>query len=87
VNLNDYLLSLIRTYVPILIGAALTWAARNWGIVLPEGLSAQTAIAVTGLVVAVYYGIVRALEMRWPWFGKLLGASKPPAYAVTEKQG
>jgi hypothetical protein len=55
--------------------------------VLPEGLSAQTAIAVTGLVVAVYYGIVRALEMRWPWFGKLLGASKPPAYAVTEKQG
>lgn len=80
-SLNDYVLSLIRTFVPVAIGAGLTWAGRRWGIVLPEDLSAQGAMAVTALVIGVYYAVVRALEMRWPIFGKLLGASKPPAYA------
>jgi len=85
VNLNDYLLSLIRTYVPLVVGVALTWAARRWGVVLPEDLSAQATMLTTGLVVAVYYGLVRGLEMRWPRFGKLLGASKPPAYVDTSR--
>ena len=82
-NFNDYMLSLVRTWVPLVIGAGLTWAGQRWGIVLPEDLSTETAIAVTGVAVGLYYGAVRALEMRWPWFGKFLGASKPPAYTKT----
>lgn len=78
--MSDYLLSLIRTWVPIAVGVALTWIAVHWSIVLPEDLSTQASMAVTGLVVAVYYGLVRALELRWPWVGRLLGAARPPAY-------
>lgn len=79
-NLSDYLLSLTRTAVPIAVGAGLTWAGTHWGVVLPDDLSANGTIALTALVVALYYAAVRGLEMRWPWFGKLLGAAKPPAY-------
>lgn len=84
-SFNDYVLSLIRTVVPVAIGAALTWGGRKWGIVLPEDLSAESTIAITGLVVAAYYAAVRALEMRWPWVGKFLGASKPPAYTQVRR--
>lgn len=78
--LSDYLVSLWRTIVPTGVAALLTWLAVNYGIVLDENTSAQLAVGVTGLVLAVYYGVVRALETRWPWFGKLLGTSKQPVY-------
>jgi len=78
--MNDLVLSYIRTYVPIGVGAGLSWLAVKYGIGVPEDVSAQLAIGLTAVVVAVYYGLVRALEKRWPWFGKLLGASKKPVY-------
>jgi uncharacterized membrane protein (DUF441 family) len=78
--MSDYLVSLIRTWVPIAVGVVLTWLARRWGIVLPEDLSAQATMVVTGLAVAAYYTAIRALEMRWPKAGRLLGAARPPAY-------
>ena len=79
---SDYLLSLVRTWVPVAVGSALVWAGRRWGIVLPEDLSAQATVLVTALVVALYYAAVRALEMRWPVFGRLLGRAVPPSYAA-----
>lgn len=78
--LNDYMISLVRTYVPMAIAAALTWLALRYGIVLDEDVSNKLTVAIVGLVLAVYYGVIRALEMRWPWFGKLLGSSKKPVY-------
>lgn len=78
--MSDLLLSYIRTFVPIAVGAALTWLGTSFGIVLPEEMSAQAAILATGAVVALYYLIVRALEKRWPFFGALLGAKREPAY-------
>jgi len=78
--MSDLILSYIRTYVPIGVGAALSYAAVRWGIVVPEDISTEVTVGLTGLVIAAYYGIVRALEARWPAFGKLLGRSKAPVY-------
>ena len=78
--LTDYIVSLIRTYVPAAVAGLVAWLAANYNIVLPDDTSAALALGVAGLVLAVYYGLVRALEQRWPWFGKLLGASKQPVY-------
>lgn len=78
--MSDLVLSYIRTYVPIGVGAGLSWLAVKYGIGVSEDVSAQLAIGLTAVVVAVYYGLVRALEVRWPWFGKLLGKAKTPAY-------
>jgi hypothetical protein len=82
--MSDYLISLIRTWVPVGIGAALTWLATRVGIVLDEDTSAQAAVVATVLVVAVYYAVVRRLEQRWPAVGRVLlglGAAKTPVYA------
>ncbi len=64
--------SWIRTAVPAGIAAGLTWLAVHFGVVLDEGTSAGLAIAVTGLVVAVYYAAARLVERRWPTAGRML---------------
>jgi hypothetical protein len=83
--LHDYLLSLIRTYVPVAIGTVLTYLATHFNVVLPEDASAGLLIGATGIVVGLYYGLVRALETRWPWFGKLLGKQAQPAYVEARR--
>ena len=80
--MNDYVLSLIRTWVPVAVGAALTWLAMHFEIVLDPDTSAQAAAVLTAAVVAGYYALVRALETRWPWFGKLLGRQVQPEYVA-----
>jgi hypothetical protein len=83
--MSDLVLSYIRTYVPIGVGAALSWLAVKYGIVLDEQISTELTVGLTAVVVAGYYSLVRALETRWPWFGKLLGSSKKPAYAEVRR--
>lgn len=79
--LTDYVLSLIRTYVPVGVGASLTWLAMHFNIVLDADMSTTAATVATALVVAGYYGLVRALETQWPWFGRLLGKKAAVTYA------
>ena len=78
--LHDYLVSLIRTAVPAGVGLALAWLARETGIVLPEDLSAELTLAAAGAAIGAYYAAVRALEVRWPWVGRLLGSRRQPVY-------
>lgn len=80
--MNDYFLSLIRTAVPAGIGAVVSYLAVKHGIVVPEGLSTEATIWLTGLVITGYYAIVRALEKRWPKVGILLGAARKPVYVA-----
>lgn len=77
--LHDYLISLIRTAVPAAAGAVLAWAAS---LGLDLGAEAQVGLATfgTALLTAVYYAVVRALETRWPVFGRLLGKQTAVAY-------
>jgi len=78
--LNDGVVSLIRTYVPLAVGVAVTYLAQTLGVVLDEDTSAMASAVAVAVVTAVYYAAARALESRWPALGVLLGAAKTPAY-------
>ncbi|MDM4719439.1 hypothetical protein QTQ03_07435 [Micromonospora sp. WMMA1363] len=79
--LHDYLISLVRTAVPVAVGALLAWLASEAGIVLGTESSTAFTSGVVALTVAVYYALARALETRWPWLGVLLGRPTAPTYA------
>ena len=76
-NLSDYLVSLIRTGVAVVMGVATSWAVRH-GLDI-SGLGAT----VTPLAIVGYYALVRALEQRWPALGTLLGLPVQPTYQPT----
>lgn len=78
--MNDYVISLIRTWVPVGVGLVITWLARKLGVVLDEDTSAAASAVAAAVVTAVYYAAARALESRWPALGVLLGAPKTPSY-------
>jgi hypothetical protein len=91
-RVSDLAVSLIRTWVPIAVGAALTWAARRWGIVLPDELGAEAAVWATAAVAALYYALARWLERRTGsgltaragrWAGRWMlgGVIRQPVYA------
>lgn len=78
--MSDYIISLVRTWVPILVGTFLTWLGMTTGIVLPENMPAELAATATAVVTGVYYALARLLESRWPWLGWLLGSPRTPVY-------
>jgi hypothetical protein len=79
---NNYLTSLVRTWVPILIGTALSWLAVTHGIVVDPDIQNQAVAVVTALVIGAYYAIVRWIEVRFPQIGWLLGTAKQPGYSA-----
>ena len=78
--MNDFVTSLIRQYVPILVGYIAAWLVTI-GVELDSDTQAALILALGGIASAVYYGIVRALELRWPSLGALLGRRAQPEYA------
>lgn len=78
--------SLIRTFVPVVVGVLLGQAARI-GLNLPEG--AVTEVVTVALTTG-YYWAARALERRFPAAGRwLLGLGVPvgqPRYTVVPKR-
>jgi hypothetical protein len=74
---NTLALSIIRTYVPIGVGALVSWFLTI-GLDIDADGQAGLIVFLTGLSQAVYYAAVRALETRWPGVGVLLGAAKTP---------
>ena len=74
--MSDYVISIIRTVVPIAVGYVVAWAA-GFGVELDDGVLVP---ALTGVVSAIYYGLVRFLEQKWPNLGWLLGVAKTPSY-------
>lgn len=82
-NATAYGRSLIRTVVPIVVGALVGWLATR-GV----EVDASTIIpAVDGVVAALYYAGVRAAEQRWPAAGWLLGSPGAPSYGVSGASG
>lgn len=77
--MSDYLVSLVRTWVPTVVGAVISWLAT---LGLELGAEAEVGLVtfLTALCIAVYYALVRALETRWPALGRLLGAKRAPVY-------
>lgn len=76
--MNDVILSLIRTYTPIVVGSLISWLI-TLGVELDPSVEAGLVTALTALLIAVYYTIARLLEKKWPAFSVLLGSKKMPA--------
>lgn len=78
-KLNDTLTGLIRTWVPIGVGAVIAWFATR-GLELDFETQNAVVIALTGVTQALYYSAVRLLENQFPAIGWLLGSAKKPRY-------
>jgi hypothetical protein len=78
-QLSDFIIAQIRTWVPAIVGAALTWLA-SFGLDLWT-VEAEWVSALTALFIGVYYLLVRVLAEKWGWFGYLLGYNKAPSYS------
>ena len=71
--MNDYIVSLVRTYVPLAVG----WLVVTFDQSIDTADAAAHAVAI---VLIVYYAVVRALERRFPAVGWLLGRPSTPLY-------
>lgn len=84
----DFLTSLLRTYVPIAVGALVSWLL-TLGVELDAETQTGLIVALTGLSQAAYYALVRALEPHMPdWLTRIvLGSAKAPMYLNTIRDG
>lgn len=72
--------SLVRTYVPWVVGAILGLLVSA-GIPLDPEVETQLTLLISGVAGAVYYALARVGERVWPHlFGWVLGSSKQPEY-------
>ena len=83
---NNFVISQIRTYVPILVGALIAWLA-TMGLNLDTDTQSGLVIFLTGALQALYYFVARVIERRWPQSGSfLLGSSAKPVYTTDTTQ-
>lgn len=71
----------IRTSVPLLVAAGVTFLAQH-GIVLDTVTSDALGVVLGGIAGVLWYGLVRVLEARWPQLGVLLGYAATPTYTA-----
>lgn len=81
--MNDFIISQIRTAVPLLVGALVSWLATK-GLKFDAGSTAGVISFLTALFGYTYYLIVRTLEAKFPKFGWLLGVAKKLTYTEQE---
>jgi len=74
--------SLIRTYVPILVGGFIAWLVTR-GVELDPTAEQGLTVAFTGILIAAYYTLIRLLEKKFPWVSVLLGSKQIPAQYTT----
>jgi hypothetical protein len=72
--------AIVRTVVPMIVGALLSFLA-TYNVHLDTTTEHALSLGLTGLLGAVYYVVVYALETRWPALGFLLGSNARPTYA------
>ncbi len=76
---HQWLISLWRTVVPVIVGGGIGWLAGH-GITIDGVSEAQIDLAVTVFGTGLYYGAFRALEQRFPILGVFLGSTRQPVY-------
>ncbi len=79
---GNFIIGHIRTYVPIIVGAAIAWLVAQGVLTEETAAEAQNAFVVglTALTQGVYYFAVRVLAEKWSWVGYFLGYNKAPDY-------
>lgn len=71
--------NIVRTAVPSIIGAVVTWVTKASAHLTPTELAVVFPVATTA-----YYTVIRTLETKYPNLGWLLGAlPQPKAVAPT----
>lgn len=83
-GLSNYASSIIRTYVPIGVSLLAAWLAAKLGVILDEDTKASAVAAFVGIFNALYYALIRYIEIKVPKVGWLLGLAKMPGYAPTD---
>lgn len=76
---SDVVPSLIRTWTPIGVGAAISWAATQ-GIDVSDSAKSALVALLTAVISGTYYALVRVAEQKWPQLGWLLGSPNQPSY-------
>lgn len=76
---SNFIPSLIRTWVPIVVGALVSWLV-TLGVDVSGEAVAGFVLFVTVVLQGAYYAVVRWLEKRFPKLGWLLGSLKQPQY-------
>ena len=76
---NSFVTSLIRTWVPIIVGALVAYLV-TLGIELDVDAQTGLVVFLTAFLQGAYYLIVRVLERRYPKLGLLLGSGSQPKY-------
>lgn len=71
--------SIVRTLVPIVAGAIITFFASK-GFAFDDQFTANLYVVLQGLFTGLYYIVVRVLEVKFPKLGILLGSIKQPEY-------
>lgn len=79
-NLNDKVLSIIRTGVPMLVGWVVSYLFVHFGLSVPDAVQSWLEGLLTFGFGFLYYLLVRFLESKWPALGWLLGTPKQPVY-------
>ena len=80
--MTNFVIGLIRTYVPIIVGAAVAYLL-TLGVEIDAGTQAGAVVALTGVLQALYYTGVRLLAEKWPSVGILLGVNQAPDYGAS----
>lgn len=76
---NNFVISLIRTYVPIGVGAFLSYLL-TFGIDIDAEARTGLVTFLTAVTQGLYYLVARWLEKKWPQLGVLLGIPAKPKY-------
>lgn len=77
--MNNFVTSLIRTYVPIGVGAMASYLLSQ-GLELDASAQLGLITFLTAILQGVYYLVARILERRFPQLSFLLGSSAQPKY-------
>lgn len=85
-SVTDYVISLIRTWVPIIVGSVGAWLVAH-GIGLDPSTAVGATAALSGLFSGVYYALVRLVEAKFPALGALLGHTAKPTYVKPLAKG
>jgi ABC-type spermidine/putrescine transport system permease subunit II len=82
--ISDYVISLIRTIVPVAVGAVATWLLTKYAFHVNSGVQGSITALLTALVTSGYYAGIRFLETKFPkgpW-GMFLGHIARPVYVT-----
>jgi ABC-type spermidine/putrescine transport system permease subunit II len=80
--ISNYIISLIRTIVPVAVGAVASWLLTKYAFHVNTSVEGSVTALMTAVVTSGYYASIRFLETKFPkgpW-GMFLGHTARPVY-------